>query len=572
MVSHCLFRLALLLLFNRFCQAQKNFFQVPFSGKHYGPDGPWQVISVRFGGRPGEFFNPANEPGNVIDVIPGGIMTSLVPTNVSCYPFDNSSKICGLGGFWSPPAFESGDGEMQSSPIWTDAPSGIILSPIGDLRLDQAVTINGKTVYNASLSAVDNYTITNPNGSQMGMQLGSLSLGGPEQYQSMVTSYDNTSFDTIGFTFAGALYNQSVIPSYSFGMHIGSAPLNYSGSLVFGGYDQGRAIGPYTSFQAYAGNGQDSDTILLDVQIGVETGGTPFSFLSATELLVDESGIPSSIPVNIDSSEPYLFLPNNTCKTIATLLPITYDTSLDYWVWDTTDPNLGKILTSPAHLSFVFPPAPGATANVTIKVPLILLNLTLEAPISTIPTPYFPCISYETSNGTAVLGRAFLQAAFLARNWNSNNAWLAQAPGPGPAGIGLGSSIQNIQTSDTTITLYDNSTLFAASWSNHWTVLPANNITGTMAPKSQPQSQSLSGGDIAGIVIGVLFGLGAVLFGVFLWRARRRKHLVVVPNKNKPDDSGPASAPAHTLELPGHPQVHALELPSQRRVQELPVD
>lgn len=47
----------------------------------------------------------------------------------------------------------------------------------------------------------------------------------------------------------------------------------------------------------------------------------------------------------------------------------------------------------------------------------------------TVPTPYFPCVSTGT-DGDGILGRAFLQAAFFAADFQRNLTFLAQAPRP----------------------------------------------------------------------------------------------------------------------------------------------
>ena len=65
-------------------------------------------------------------------------------------------------------------------------------------------------------------------------------------------------------------------------------------------------------------------------------------------------------------------------------------------------------------------------------MPFALLNLTLEAPLVTEATPYFPCY---LSDNIYSFGRAFLQAAFVAEDLSTGNGYgtwfFAQAPGPG---------------------------------------------------------------------------------------------------------------------------------------------
>lgn len=67
-------------------------------------------------------------------------------------------------------------------------------------------------------------------------------------------------------------------------------------------------------------------------------------------------------------------------------------------------------------------------------VPFALLNLTLDTTLVDEPTQYFPCSPYTPSDGSTYhLGRALFQGAFLAHNWQTATAMLAQAPGPDAA-------------------------------------------------------------------------------------------------------------------------------------------
>ena len=303
----------------------------------------------------------------------------------------------------------------------------------------------------------------------------------------------------------GALYNQSRIKSYTYSLQIGSAAYDYPGSLVFGGYDKGRAIGPGTTFT-------NSPPQLLDIVIGVETGGSPFTIGSMTGLLLHEEGAPTTIPANPD-------LTQQTCDNLATILPIIFDEPSGYYLWNHIDPTYQSIVSSAAYLGFEFPPTPGETENVLIKVPFALLNLQLTAPaVQSENTTYFPCMPYApVDNSPFLLGRAFLQAAFLGRNWNQVGrhhildhritdysqqiSWLAQAPGPGASKEGLGTNIVDIEDGPTSLPFNNDSSLFAASWEGIWKPLPGGNST------SSPTSTMSKGAEIGAIVGGVCGGI-----------------------------------------------------------------
>lgn len=97
------------------------------------------------------------------------------------------------------------------------------------------------------------------------VQIGSLSLGAPRSNQTYTKITGNTTEEVKATYFNSYLYTSEddhSIPSYSYGMHIGSVAFNIPGSAMLGGYDQSRVIGDVTS-QSYV---DDTFAIeLLDV-------------------------------------------------------------------------------------------------------------------------------------------------------------------------------------------------------------------------------------------------------------------------------------------------------------------
>lgn len=328
---------------------------------------------------------------------------------------------------------------------------------------------------------------------------------------------------------------------------------------------------------------QGNNTRLLDIGIGVHTGKSPFKFASKDELLIDSSGAKTSIKVIPDSQGSYLSLPKETCDAIADELPITLDSS-GYYLWDTDDSKYQEIVSSPAYLSFTFPSstANGAPDDVVIKVPFMLLNLTLGPVFSgqKNSVQYFPCMPFDPSDGNYFLGRAFLQAALIGRNWEEPGiAWLAQAPGPGSNHQGLGLSLQDIQRSQNILEPIsgDQDDLFGSSWSGYWDPLvdssPSANSSHSNSGDDQNKATGLSTGAKAGIGAGV--GALALLsiVGLCLWMRKKRKStsssqtepLHVQPaNDTKNDVSPPYSAidPKHTN--PGHEMQN---MPQDARLQ-----
>jgi hypothetical protein len=133
-----------------------------------------------------------------------------------------------------------------------------------------------------------------------------------------------------------------------------------------------------------------------------------------------------------------------------------------------------------------------------------------------------------------MLGRAFLQAAFMGTNWNQNVAWLAQAPGPGSNGSGLGYDPVDLANDATTLEAQTGDDLFNISWQGHWTPLPrtpSHVHSGGNTATPNP-GNALTGATIAGIVVGVVVGL--ILTGVVVFLLVRQKR-----RRSKPADAGP---------------------------------
>jgi hypothetical protein len=366
---------------------------------------------------------------------------------------------------------------------------------------------------------------TLPNGTAYSAAVGNIALGA----QAINMSFSiNGGGSVNGSLLTGYLADHNVVPSSSFGLHLGSASLRIPGSLWIGGYDQFRIVGPVSS-QSYSQNGFPID--LLDISIGVAVGQSPFNTSSVTGLLAKgNSTLLPSLSVEVDSKEPYLYLPESTCQAIAAWLPITYNPDFGLYLWNTQDPLYERIVSSPAYLGFTFRLNNAAVQNMTIKVPFKLLNLSLTEPLAHTPTPYFPC-SLPTLPEYR-LGRSFLQAAFMGVNWMTENhgAWfLAQAPGPN-----IGSQPQVLSIGATENTLRQSQQKWEDTWQGIWAPIADNGEQPlpTPQPIPDPSSPKHSGSTappvplIVGVVVGVLVVAGLAVAIFCILRRRRRKRMV----------------------------------------------
>lgn len=453
---------------------------IPWNTTHsYGPDGPWSVITVQVGSSD----IASTKPLSTVDLYPGGLWESMILTAAFCNnngldaSDDSSQCYAEKAGLYDLEHSQTVHQNITDAPglVWQAGSSeaqevGGLAKNVLDTMFIQAQ--HGTfAVYNSTISAVQAWRIGLPDGTHYSAQVGTLSLGAPGMGIQTFGASGN------GQTVPGYAYAQGVVASNSWGLHYGSASLKQEGSLVFGGYDQSRVLGDVGAFGSVGGYLLNPN--LLDIQIGVENGPSPFNESSYIGLLRLNESFNGVQPALINPIVPYLFMSPETCAAIAKDLPVTLNTRLGLYIWNTGDPQYEKILKSSAYLAFVFQKA--GSGNLTIKVSFQLLNLTLEAPLVIGTQQYFPCRPFHAldNSGNYYLGKAFLQAAFIGMNWQENQIWfLAQAPGPGVRG----SNIRPIGPNDTAISA-DSIENFAETWADNWkapTAIENNrNITAT---------------------------------------------------------------------------------------------
>ena len=522
-------------------------FGMTWSGKSFGPDGPWQAIQVNVG-----------TPAQPIALYPGGSFRSHLLTSNICSNTTLSPSVCfaSAGGIYTPDSSTTSIDNVIKFPATTDYTHGGLdvqgSAAIGALdQFDIGTSLNTRddvVVPNVTIAVHDDINLVYPGGLTPALEVGTLALGyvGTENQTFQIEGAPSIN----GSLIPGYLQAQGVTASNSFGLHIGSVNPRIPGSLYFGGYDQGRVVGNISTQQGpVAGiEGQDAGSVgfidLLDVQLNVVDGSSPWNVSNIGNLLAaGNSSVGPALSVVMLPEAPYLDLPKSTCDAIAAWLPVSYRSDLGLYIWNTNDPQYSKIVSSPSVLTFVFRKDQINTANITINVPFLLLNLTLEAPLINTPTQYFPCNAQ--SYGRYSLGRAFLQAAFLGTNWNANNNqgvwWLAQAPGPN---IGSQSNVQTIQDQDSTISASENN--WITSWKDSWSILneslatangstpnstpsATNSTSSTSSSSRATHSSATSGGGIStGAKVGIAVGaavaaIAAVALGIFLVLRRRKR-------------------------------------------------
>ena len=513
-----------------------------WSPNRYGPDGPWNAVTVSVGSNKQQ-----------IDLLPGGTYQSdLLSVSVCLNASVGPSCAAKNAGLFDPSLSWTGFNYSNSDLLFQPQPDFTGLLPMGGaayqaLELVQIGHYGSQSVMNTSIEIVDNAYNTLPNGTQYPVTIGSLSLGYSELNQSFVESSPriNATFPTSFF------WENQITDSASFGIHVGFANAEFSGSLIFGGYDQSRVVGA-VSAQPYGSPNSNTTTFgidLLDISVHTAEGASPFPYSDKNGILRGSDQPKNSLAVQMDHRTPYMYLPRQLCDAITQDLPTAFDPDLGLYLWNASDPQYQKIIRSASYLSFTFRASnSNGNPNITINAPWQLFNLTLTAPLSLTPIPYFPCSPYVPSPQTpCTLGRAFLQSAFLGANWRpltSDGSWfLAQGPGPNTAST---PDVQVIQQNDMTIP--GTNTDWKSTWDGYWAPLenstsPPNSasisknttttITGNNSASStrNGSNSSLSAGAKTGIGVGTSAAALAVvaLVALLLWRRRLRSKKVCAP-------------------------------------------
>ncbi|RMY07200.1 hypothetical protein D0867_09420 [Hortaea werneckii] len=305
-------------------------------------------------------------------------------------------------------------------------------------------------------------------------------------------------------------YKLGYIPSVSYGLHVGSVVANVTPSLILGGYDSSRILTPPLVSDSRSFN-------LTGISLNVTEGDDAYASeqaLPLTGLLQANGSSVDSIDVFPDPGLPYMYLPRETCDAIAEHLPVKYNSDFNLYFWNTEDENYHKILTSPHVLAFTFS---ADTSETTINIPLALMNLTLEYPLVSESTPYFPCSPWTPNSAPYHLGRSFLQGAFLGQNWNSSKVFLAQAPGPDL----MARSLKKIAYTDKNIEPATNAPSWDSTWSGALTALKHDESQAPVVD-TKDSDEGVSDGGIAGIVVGVVAGV-AIIGGALFWILRKRR-------------------------------------------------
>ncbi|KAF2024778.1 acid protease [Setomelanomma holmii] len=316
----------------------------------------------------------------------------------------------------------------------------------------------------------------------LGLSVGAISPTGatrPTYFSALAAAVNNVPSPTYGYT-AGAIYRNN--------------NLGTPGNMVFGGYDRSRLVMQQST--SIGMPNKQNNTLVVGVQSiiykpdpDVEQGSTSFT-----------SGGFSAV---IDSTLPYLILPSNICDRFVEKFNLGYDNNTNLYTINSTahDRNVQQNAT----VSFKIGAGPQDSAKFTIiTLPYAAFYLQASSPIYPNVTNYFPI--RKSSTGYFILGRTFLQEAYIVVDYERANFTIAPAYFSEP------------MPNEDLFTIY-------------------NTTYNPPTRQDNPGGNGLSAGVIAGIVIGIVAVFAILgLVGFWYWRRRRAAKEKALQQEEKPSE------------------------------------
>lgn len=187
-------------------------------------------------------------------------------------------------------------------------------------------------------------------------------------------------------------------------------------SLTLGGYDANRFTPHNVSFDL----DPNFDPVValngISVTANPLPGAKSTGWIESSQMLLGPS---DTALYTIDSSTPYLWLPETVCLRFEKALGLTYDKNVRLYTFsnDSTQPD--TLASWNLTFNFIIADLPGSSKVVSLTLPYAAFNLELTYPFpglnkvqSSPATKYFPL--RKADNDTQyTLGRAFLQETYL---------------------------------------------------------------------------------------------------------------------------------------------------------------
>ncbi|KAK6600079.1 eukaryotic aspartyl protease [Botrytis cinerea] len=457
------------------------------STEWYGDDGSWSAVSIRLG-NPKQWVNlfPNTLSAETWAIGPYGCQDG----DSTCLDSRGSIFNATQSSTWEPLL------TLESSPYWRlGTGNSLQWPPYGEYGLENlAFGPDGPTIPNATVAMIN----------ATEYWVGSFGLG---------ASAGNFSYITPNVTFAQLETLGDIVSAgygYTAGLYIQKGePM----SLTLGGYDENRFISHDVLFTLT--QNPPVPQVFLDSIFVISSNGSN----TAIELVSYEDDINALI----DSSTPYLWLPETVCDRFADALGLSYNESLNLYTFDenpTQHNNLSDSSTT-TTFTFTFKDESSGSDFVEIDLPYAAFDLSLSYPY--IPNTeygtdeaskfYFP-LARSANSSQYTIGRAFLQEAYIITSYETNQFSLHQA----------------VHVADT----LNNKSIIA---------IPSGDTTTGQGTGTVPSGQNtrLTKGQIAGIVIGVVGTVATLLVTLYfsyIKYYKPRKLALALKNSNSKYEAG----------------------------------
>ena len=285
------------------------------------------------------------------------------------------------------------------------------------------------------------------------------------------------------------------------------------GSLTLGGFDASRIVPNDLTFIFAPDNERDLVVGLVGLTANT-TGQTDIDLLKRDD-----------VTMFIDSTIAELWLPVEVCKAFEDAFHLKLDPTTDLYLVD--DSLHQSLLSQNPSVTFTLGQKYSTDATVRITLPYAAFDLQASAPYRGLkePTKYFPIRRGNESNQW-VLGRTFLQEAYLTVDWERQNFSLS-----------------------------------AVDWTfgNPVDLNPIVSPQYAVPHYTAPPKPGLSTGAIIGIAVGVGFTFAMVVSAVgwWFWRRRHKRKLAAVKAKYEADMAAVSSKKA-TTEMVEEPPISPL--------------
>ena len=341
-------------------------------------------------------------------------------------------------------------------------------------------------------------------------------------YGQLGLSVQPTNFSTFSSpqpSFFQSLYSQKLIPSLSWAYTAGAKYRNKGvfGSLVFGGYDASRFTPNSLSFTF-------ASDVTRDLVVGLQSIVSTDSAGTVTTLMGE------GILAFIDSTLPYIWLPESSCTTFEETYGLTWDDESELYLLNASTHN--NLLKLNPNIVFKLGNTLSGGPVVSITLPYSAFDLNATSPLVNGSSYYFP-LKRAANETQYTLGRTFLQEAYLIADYDRQNFSISQ-------------NTWDTEAKEHIVTIHPPS---------------ANDTSNSTTPLTPASSHHhpISGGAIAGIAIAGLLALAILALLIFGIHRRRKglsffKRLPFLPEL---PSSSEKPNPAKSAELYSKDNLHS---------------